>query len=67
MTATATATEVAPKVDLVQCEVCMKEIPTSVAQSAEANDYVVYFCGLECYEDWAAEQIREKTQEAGEP
>lgn len=67
MTATTTATGVASRLDLVPCEVCMKEIPRSVARSAEADDYVVYFCGLECYEDWAAEQIRERTQEAGEP
>ena len=36
----------------VKCEVCLKEIPRSEAKSAEAIDYVVYFCGLECYEKW---------------
>ena len=40
-------------VDLVECEVCLKEIPKSGAQSAEVRDYVVYFCGRECYEEWA--------------
>ena len=54
-------------VELVSCEVCLKEVPKSEAQSAEARDYVAYFCGLECYEEWAAEQIKEITQEAGEP
>ncbi len=54
-------------VELVPCEVCLKEIPKSEAQSAEAQDYVAYFCGLQCYAEWAAEQIKEKTQEAGEP
>ncbi len=54
-------------VERVPCEVCLKEIPKSEAQSAEAQDYVAYFCGLQCYEEWAAEQIREKTREAGEP
>ncbi len=54
-------------VELVPCEVCLKEIPKSEAKSAEAQDYVAYFCGLQCYEEWAAEQIKERTQEAGEP
>lgn len=53
--------------ELVKCEVCLKEIPKSEAQSAEALDYVTYFCGLECYEEWEAERVKERTQEAGEP
>ncbi len=36
----------------VACEVCLKEIPISEAKSAEAVDYVQYFCGLECYDKW---------------
>jgi hypothetical protein len=52
---------------LVSCEVCLKEIPKSGAQSAETSDYVVYFCGLDCYEEWAAARIKERTMEAGEP
>jgi hypothetical protein len=52
---------------LVPCEVCLKEIPKSVALSAEDQDYVRYFCGVDCYEEWSSEQIKEKTQEAGEP
>ncbi len=40
----------------VQCELCMKLIPRSEAKSAEAVDYVVYFCGLECYEQWATQR-----------
>lgn len=38
----------------VTCEVCLKEIPRSEAVSAEAADYVVHFCGLDCYRKWAA-------------
>lgn len=34
------------------CTVCQREIPLSVAVSVEASDYVAYFCGLECYEQW---------------
>jgi hypothetical protein len=54
-------------VELVKCEICLKEVPKSKAQNAEAREYVAYFCGLECYEGWEAERIKERTQEAGEP
>ncbi|MCK9382444.1 MAG: DUF3330 domain-containing protein [Sulfuritalea sp.] len=54
-------------VELVKCEACLKEVPKSGAQNAEAWDYVAYFCGQECYEEWEAEQMKERTQEAGEP
>ena len=36
----------------VSCEVCLKEVPISEATVAEAADYFVHFCGLECYEQW---------------
>lgn len=36
----------------VPCEVCMKEIPRSEAMVAEATEYVLHFCGLECYTKW---------------
>ncbi len=39
----------------VKCEVCMKEIPKSEAKSPEASDYVIHFCGLECYAKWQAQ------------
>jgi len=46
----------------VACEICMKEVPISEATVPEAADYVVHFCGVDCYQKW-------KTQEAerGEP
>ena len=53
--------------ELVPCAVCQKEIPKSVALSAEDQDYVMHFCGLDCYEEWSADQIKQRTQEAGEP
>ena len=37
---------------LVQCEVCLKEVPASEASSAEGRDYVLYFCGTDCYHQW---------------
>jgi len=36
----------------VSCEVCFKEIPISEASSVKATDYIMYYCGLECYEKW---------------
>jgi len=54
-------------VPFVPCEVCEKEIPKSVALSAEDQDHVLYFCGSDCYEEWLSDRIRQRTQEAGEP
>ena len=36
----------------VSCEVCLKEIPGSEAKRFETEDYVAYFCGLDCYSKW---------------
>lgn len=38
--------------EIVSCEVCFKEIPLSEATSVKATDYIVYYCGLECYDKW---------------
>ena len=40
------------ELDPLSCEVCLKEIPVSEAKSEEAMDYVVYLCGLDCYQQW---------------
>ena len=41
--------------DMLSCEVCKKEIPASEAISAEAADYVLYYCGIACFERWRAQ------------
>ena len=46
--------------NLVLCDVCFKEIPVSEATNGEAVDYVLHFCGLECYSTW---EKQEKTPE----
>ena len=47
--------------EIVECSQCLKEIPASEAKSAEGTDYVVHFCGLECYDRWIKEkQDKEK-------
>lgn len=38
--------------DLVKCEICLKEVPKSEAKISEAQDYVMHFCGLDCYDKW---------------
>jgi hypothetical protein len=52
-------------VPLLPCAVCQKEIPKSVALSAEDQDYVLYFCGLDCYESWSEDRAAVQMQEAG--
>ena len=39
----------------VACNTCMKEVPKSEAVVPEAMDYVRYFCGLPCYNEWLRE------------
>ncbi len=45
---------------VVQCEVCLKEVPRGDAQNAEVHEYVLYFCGLECYEQWRAAEPEDR-------
>ena len=48
--------------ETINCETCLTEIPPDEAQSAEGEDYVVHFCGLECYSKWK-EQAGKKAPE----
>ena len=41
--------------ETVPCDVCLKEIPRSEAQISEVDDYVLHFCGIECYDKWHKE------------
>ena len=40
----------------IECSVCLKEIPKSSAKVSEAQDYLQYFCGIECYQEWQDKQ-----------
>ena len=42
---------------LMSCEICMKEVPIDEALNPETADYIVYFCGLECYEQWISQDV----------
>jgi pyridoxine 5'-phosphate synthase PdxJ len=50
-------------VEQVACEVCLKEVPASEAVVPEAQDYVAYFCGLDCYQKWKT--LRQAPENAG--
>jgi len=47
----------------VSCEACMRQIPSEEAYRAEAEDYVLWFCGLDCYTAWKEEAAGEKSKE----
>lgn len=51
-----TVKPVSPEPGVLSCELCLKEIPVSEAKMEEAVDYVVYFCGLECYQQWLTQR-----------
>lgn len=36
----------------LSCAECMKEIPADAAHSADVDDYVHHFCGLDCFNAW---------------
>lgn len=46
------AKERSVQVEQVPCAVCLREVPRDAAQVAEAEDYVMYFCGIDCYGKW---------------
>ena len=41
----------------VSCQACRYEVPLSEAVVPEAVDYMVYFCGLDCYAAWKARAL----------
>lgn len=55
------------RTELVRCAVCEKEIPESGALSVEDQDYVLHFCSPHCQDEWSADQMAVKEQEAGDP
>ena len=48
------------EIETLSCDLCLKEIPVSEAKSEEATDYVVYFCGLDCYQQWLTQSAEER-------
>ena len=48
--------EKSTETEMVACEICLKEVPHSETEMEEVGDYVMHFCGLECYEKWHKEK-----------
>lgn len=46
---------------LISCELCLKSVPISEAEVSEAEEYVAYFCGLECYDSWIKQKKDKNT------
>ena len=42
--------------DRLSCKVCFNEIPLSEAVNEEATDYILHFCGLDCYAKWKTQE-----------
>lgn len=42
------------------CEICKKEIPVSVAKTAEGVDYIHHFCSDECHHHYFEQHPEEK-------
>lgn len=40
---------------LVDCEICRQEIRAYNALTEEGEDYLLWFCGTECYAEWRRE------------
>lgn len=38
------------------CAACGENLVPAQSQSVEVQDYVLYFCGLDCYQKWRHER-----------
>ena len=55
------------EVEIIACEICLKEVPPGEGRNTETADYVAYFCGLECYEKWMSQDVVKLEDAAGNP
>lgn len=46
----------------VSCRECLKEIPLSAALTPDGKDYIGHFCGIECYEQFTAQNKPAKAE-----
>jgi len=47
----------------VSCHYCRKHLPKDQALQPEAEEYVMYFCGLECYEAWRRASTQDRSED----
>jgi len=41
---------------MIACDTCKKVLPMADALAPEVADYVVHFCGTDCYETWVTQR-----------
>ena len=46
--------------ELISCDICLDEFPKSEGKMSEIDDYVVNFCGLECFDKWHKKSEQKK-------
>ena len=48
------------------CAVCLKEVPADALKITDAQDYVLHFCGLHCFDIWQKQAgIKQQAKPAG--
>lgn len=62
-----TAANMPTEEGLVACEICLREVPVSEAQCPEVVEYVVYFCGTDCYTKWVGQGAETKPEPGAPP
>ena len=48
------ATDVKSAPEPMSCQQCLEALPTSVSRTCEGEEYVFYYCGIDCYDQWIA-------------
>ncbi len=51
--------------ETISCDVCLKEIPPSVAKSLEGSELMVNFCGIECHDKWIHQEQDKNNKKSG--
>jgi hypothetical protein len=44
---------------VMTCGSCGRQVPRSEAVVAEAQEYMMYFCGVDCLDEWRSRAARE--------
>ena len=53
---------------VMNCEVCLQEIPADSLKQSDAQDYIHHFCGLSCLEAWRKQAgLRQKGKHGETP
>lgn len=57
----------ADSMSTVDCGVCCREVPLDAAFTPAGADYVVYFCGLDCYRRFTERAAHDRTSDPALP